>query len=187
LIENNINGFEFVGGTDKYKEHSYCDYYESLFQNYLNTNANILEIGTFQGGWAFTVLSYLQDSKMTCIDIQNRFSDKLLSKIDGDRVKLIERNAYDLSIIQELINNKSVFDVIMEDGPHTVESQLFSIQNYTKLLKSGGLMIIEDIQSIEYLNVLIQSIDTQEYTYKTIDFRHIKNRWDDIILEIRKI
>ena len=31
LIDNNINGFEAPGGTDKATDHSYTDVYEKLF------------------------------------------------------------------------------------------------------------------------------------------------------------
>jgi predicted O-methyltransferase YrrM len=188
LIEHDIDGFDKDGGTDKNTEHSYCDYYQRLFDEINNRSLdkfNVLEIGTFKGGWAYSILSHIKNSNLICLDIDNRFSQNLLEKIDKNRIKLIQQNAYDSELIAEFITNKIEFDLIMEDGPHTLETQIFAVTEYTKLLSQNGLLIIEDIQSTDCLNTLISRI-TQEFTFNIVDLRSIKNRWDDLILEIRR-
>jgi phosphoribosylpyrophosphate synthetase len=66
----------------------------------------------------------------------------------------MNKDRYDYHIM-DAFNKKSVseletkhpdgFDIIIEDGPHTLESQIFAVQNYTQLLKDGGILIIEDV------------------------------------------
>lgn len=193
IIKNEINGFHdnygnlLDGGTDKNTDHSYCDYYDSIFSQYIDKEISILEIGTYQGGWAYSVLECLPKSKITCIDIKNQFSNKLLTKIQNNRLNFIEKNAYDKSVVDFLKTNNLSFDIIMEDGPHTLSSQVFAIKEYSSLLKEDGVMILEDIQSENDLNVLVQIIDETKFSYKIIDLRKNKNRYDDLIIELRKI
>jgi len=76
---------------------------------------------------------------------------------------------------------------MIDDGPHTLESMIFFIKNYLPLLRKDGVLIIEDIPDMEWTNVLISSISNElidKITYKIYDLRHIKNRWDDILLVI---
>src|SRR5690606_35309381 len=39
------------------------------------------------------------------------------------------------------------FDVIVDDGPHTVESQVFTAANWSRLLAAAGTLIVEDVTS----------------------------------------
>jgi hypothetical protein len=49
-------------------------------------------------------------------------------------------------------------------------------------MRSGGVMIIEDIQSQEDLNVLFETVpDELKYNARVIDLRSIKGRYDDLM------
>jgi hypothetical protein len=77
------------------------------------------------------------------------------------------------------------FDYIIDDGPHTLESQIYSVENWIHKVKDGGKLIIEDIASTEALQELIKHTN---YPYKIVDLRQsAPNRFDDLILEITKI
>jgi len=85
------------------------------------------------------------------------------------------------------------FDIIIDDGPHTLESQLKSIELYLPKLKQDGLFIIEDIQSVEHFDILIdkskevcKSINNEiHYVIESIDLRDKKGRWDDLIFLVK--
>ena len=89
----------------------------------------------------------------------------------------------------------NTFDYIIDDGPHTLESQKFTIEKWIKKLKSGGKIIIEDIgckddnnntlSPDESLIFLIQVTDTNISEYKVFDLR-TTGQYDSIILEITK-
>ena len=72
-------------------------------------------------------------------------------------------------------------------GPHTLESMVTCIQKYLPKVKSGGKVIIEDIQKIEWIETLENCIDKNiAESWRTIDIRESKGRYDDVIFEIIK-
>ena len=73
LRSKNINGFHLDGGTDKDTEHSYCGLYQEFFDVWISEleRTNILEIGTYKGGWAFTMHQLLPLSSIYTIDIED--------------------------------------------------------------------------------------------------------------------
>jgi hypothetical protein len=49
------------------------------------------------------------------------------------------------------------YDVIIDDGPHSLHTQQFTVANYFNLLKPGGVLIIEDIQNVHHLTLLTET------------------------------
>ena len=77
--------------------------------------------------------------------------------------------------------------MILDDGPHTLESMRKCIKLYSPLLADDGILIIEDVQSIDWLQILKN--DTPEALKKYVnvyDLRNNKNRYDDIVFTINK-
>ena len=80
-----------------------------------------------------------------------------------------------------------MFNVIIDDGPHTPNSQKWTIENYLELLTEDGILIIEDIESNDVLEMLKESVP-KEYKNKieVYDVRETLGRYDDLILVVRK-
>jgi len=55
-------------------------------------------------------------------------------------------------------------------------------------LKSGGLMVIEDIQNMDLISLLLKNIISLKSNdrVEVFDRRHIKDRYDDIMIVIKK-
>jgi hypothetical protein len=177
------------GGTDKNSYHSYIEnFYEKEFSFYREKNISLLEIGIETGGSLKLWKEYFLNSKSIIgVDIDDDKIDQRYKNIDG--VMMYFGDAYD----EKFSKKFKTFDIIIDDGPHTLESQLKSIEIYLPKLKQNGLFIIEDIQSAEHFDILIdkskeicESIDNQvEYCVECIDLRDKKGRWDDLIFLIR--
>lgn len=75
------------------------------------------------------------------------------------------------------------FDIIIDDGPHTLISQVMFIKKYLPLLNQGGIMIIEDI-IVENIRILIDQV-TPDYKYNIFNLTDKKNKIDDIIMTIK--
>jgi predicted methyltransferase len=95
-------------------------------------------------------------------------------------------NAYDLNFFNnEMLHLK--FDIIIDDGPHTLESMIFFIENYSKLLEEDGILVVEDVQSIEWIDILKNVVPENLKQYISVyDLRDNKNRYDDILFVIDK-
>ena len=78
----------------------------------------------------------------------------------------------------------SKFDIIIDDGPHTLESHLCFLDLYLPKLNSGGVAIIEDIDNIKWLEFYKKYIP-DGYTYESIDTDR-KVEYNNLLFVIRK-
>jgi hypothetical protein len=108
---------------------------------------------------------------------------------NNDKIKLYtSTDAYNQTFIQnELILKPVRFDMILDDGPHTLESMKTYVKYYSQLLTEDGILILEDIQSWDWIDIIKAEIpqELQQFV-STFDLRPNKNRYDDIVLVINK-
>ena len=189
LIDNSL--------TDKNTGHSYINTYENLFSSKKMLTNNILEIGIGindpkynkgNGGSIKLWHDYFLNSTIYGLDIIP-ITDVNDVIQNNDRIKLITSvNAYDTTFIENtFIKNNIKFDILIDDGPHTLDSMIFFVRHYLPLLNDTGVLVIEDIPDIKWINILIQNVPEEYRKFIQIeDLRRVKNRWDDIMLIINK-
>ena len=168
--------------TDKHTAHSYIEnFYQEFFEPYRDRELNLLEIGTREGDSLKLWEHAFPKSKIYGVD--NNKSKKFKDVL-SERIVVTFGDAY----TEEVVDSLPSFDIIIDDGPHTIESQLKAIEFYLPKLNEGGVLLIEDIQKYEYIDML-------EERYKELggdkevefyDLRAIKNRYDDIIVVLKK-
>jgi hypothetical protein len=178
--------------TNKRTTHSYLPLYETLLEPIKNNAKNVLEVGIGDfgiknGGSLLLWRKYFANATIYGIDILpiNRVLDEL---INDKTIKLFcNSNAYDEGFI--LKNFKDIsFDVLLDDGPHTLESQENFLKLYSPLLSENGILIIEDIQKIEWLEYLKNKTPEHLKQYvRTYDLRKNKGRYDDIVFTIDRV
>jgi 23S rRNA U2552 (ribose-2'-O)-methylase RlmE/FtsJ len=166
--------------SDKGSTHDYINgYYDTVFSPLKNEKIELLEIGV-HGGWSMELWSqFFTNGNIIGLDIE---SYQYVPTLKNVKIKICD--AYSDVIVSEFENNR--FDFIIDDGPHTLQSQILTIQKYLPKLKIGGKLIIEDIQSIHDLNNLIIECDNTGMPWQVFDLRQNKGRYDDIIIEITK-
>lgn len=163
-------------GGDKGTMHSYIEIYEEIFKN-SRKNISLLEIGIYEGHSLMMWSEYFEDSKIFGIDIN---IDIIKFEIPNN-VNVICGDANNKTTLRYLQDYK--FDYIIDDGSHKINDQLVSYVEYSSLLKNGGTYIIEDIANIDgdrdkFLNLSSNA--------EIIDLRHKKNRYDDVMVVIKK-
>ena len=173
----------------KHTCHKYIEYYyDNVFSNIdREKQYNILEIGVRDGSSINIWRGWFTNSKMYGIDISPNPTPYFAN------FHFAQRNAYSEEALNLFEDN--FFDFIIDDGPHTVESQQYSINNWLKKIKSGGKLIIEDIGCkddnnnpytvSESLNILLKIMRTKTDSYIVFDLRE-NGQYDSIILEITK-
>jgi ubiquinone/menaquinone biosynthesis C-methylase UbiE len=157
--------------SDKGTDHSYIEIYDEILKEYTNNPINFLEIGIGFGSCLEMWTNYFhKDSKIYGFDIEDFQIFKDYGTIYyGDSKSEETRDAY---------FNDITFDVIIEDGEHTISSQLATFDNYYKLVKPGGLYIIEDVQHLEQD---LEEFHKKGYYPKVYDLRGKKGRHDDVL------
>jgi hypothetical protein len=95
-------------------------------------------------------------------------------------------DAYDETFFkQNFIERNLRFDFMIDDGPHTLESMKSFIKLYSQLLTDKGILIIEDVQSWDWIETLKQEVPLHLKKFiKVYDLRKNKNRYDDIVFSI---
>ena len=141
--------------TDKNTVHAYLDLYQKLLENKKNSAKNILEVGIGGGGSIQLWYDFFLNANIYSIDItpMNWVFEKLLPL---NRVTLYTGvNAYDYNIFNSYFLNKNIkFDMILDDGAHTLETMIKFIELYTNVLAEDGILMIEDIPDIEWIDYL---------------------------------
>lgn len=162
--------------SDKGTVHSYIsEYYNETLKPYRDTAEKVLEIGVLNGDSMRLWKKYFTKAEIVGIDITQQKPEDGITYIHADAY-----NADTLSLFSE------EFDVIIDDGPHTLESQFYFISHWYNKLKPGGLLIIEDVQSPDDAIRLFSLAQDRGQQARLIDLRHVKGRYDDLILEIKK-
>lgn len=181
LVDNNI--------TDKNTIHSYLDLYQLLFKNKRLTAKNILEVGIFNGGSIKLWNDFFTNANIYGIDIcEYKLIYNDLFRYNDNVVLLCNSNAYDYDFFNYNFLIKNIkFDIVIDDGPHTLDSMISFIKLYSQILTDDGILIIEDIQDFSWLDILINNTpnDLKKYI-KIYDLRDKKNRYDDIVFSIDK-
>ena len=158
---------------DKGTAHSYIEhYYEDAFKPYRNKNITLLEIGIAQGQSLRMWREYFTNARIIGYDIRD-------NGVQCPGCELVYKDATNSNSFNE-INN---LDIVIDDGSHQFDHQLKSLIFLFDKLKSGGLYVIEDVQDIDSTAENFLSFNPNVQIF---DFRNIKNRKDDIIIQILK-
>lgn len=168
----NWNEFE----TDKSTTHSYNEVYDILLQPIQHTCKKLLEIGIWKGGSLNLWSSFFPNADIYGFDNDITHVN---TAFDTDRIHIKQTDAYSVECIRTL--DPSSFDVIIDDGPHTKESMITFARLYPQFLQNGGMCIIEDVQSIDWIED-IKNAFPNYMKVEVFDRRHVKGRWDDILI-----
>lgn len=165
------------GWGDKGTAHTYIEEYEKLFAEY-RYNCTFLEIGIAFGHSMEMWCDFFIDSTIIGVDIKNHGVDP-----NNGRYKTIFCDATKTEIKEHLKDYK--FDIIIDDGSHNPNDQINSFNILKEFISSNGVYIIEDITNIEIIKNYFLSLKN-DYSVEIIDNRNKKNRYDDILILIRK-
>jgi hypothetical protein len=145
-------------GTDKQELiHNYVQHYNKYFEQHREKKLKILEIGIFRpdknsnavpGASLKTWRDYFLNSEIYGIDLGD-FTD-----VNDDRIKTMIANQEiriknsEWNGLTEMIDNfGGDFDIIIDDGGHSMEQQQVSLGFLFKFLKPGGIFVIEDLET----------------------------------------
>lgn len=179
--------------TDKNTRHSYLPLYEELLMSKKETARNVLEVGIghyldSNGGSIKLWHDYFINANIYALEY-------LPLEMVWDEIKNKERivlytstDAYNEDFfINNFLNKSLKFDFMLDDGPHTLESMKQFIKLYSQIMTDDGILIIEDVQSWDWIEILKDEVPEHLKQFiKIYDLRPNKNRYDDIVFTIDK-
>lgn len=128
--------------TDKITQHYYHRYYEKYLNIYRKYNITLLEIGVDKNRSIKLWEEYFPQGKIFGLEKENSHH------IGTEKTKIIQGDQSNAKDLQKLINETNDCDIIIDDGSHVPEHQLFTFNFlFEKCLKDGGVYIIEDVET----------------------------------------
>lgn len=148
--------------------------------------SKILEIGV-RGGASLRMWSeYLKGVPGGLIVGIDDFSDVTKPRkdwLEESNIQVIEGNAYDPKIVAKFSEK---FDLIVDDGPHDLQSQILFLELYRSLLSEDGFLVVEDILGgVADLARLIRSMPSElSVCVWSVDIRRESNCEDALLLVV---
>jgi len=167
--------------SDKGTLHDYIDsYYSNEFTPKKDAEIRLLEIGIYRGASTALFRNFFTNAHIYAFE--NNLEKGGVFDLDG--VTIHWQDGYSDESVGLYEND--YFDYIIDDGPHTLESQILAVKKWGVKIKPDGKLIIEDIQSQSDLRAILKAVEDEGLKAKVFDMRDNKRRYDDIIIEITK-
>lgn len=165
-------------GTDKNTAHPYVDqFYEKELAPYRDKPVQVLEIGICCGASVHLWHEYFQQGQILGMDLVDCV---LPEHRNLPRASYRFGDAYHPGLFPA----DTKFDIIIDDGPHTFESQIWAVEFYLPHLAPGGVFVIEDIQNLYYAHVLRKLVPGR-YKSEILDLRPWGVGNMDVLLVVR--
>ena len=194
IAKYDINGHEKDGGTDKDTYHSYIELYEQLLAPFIDKAITLVEIGIQYGGSMLLWQDYLPKAHFIFVDNVDSIHPKILEHVDQERVAILFEDGYDYRGADHVCSlaesgPSDGIDFIIDDGPHTLQSQIDFLQLYLPWLNKGGIALIEDVQDVQWFASLEAEAEKagSEFTFEQVDLRHVKGRYDDLVFVVKRL
>ena len=194
IAKYDINGHEKDGGTDKDTFHSYIELYEELLAPFVDKAITLVEIGIQYGGSMLLWQDYLPKAEFIFVDNVDSIHPKILDHLDPDCTCVLFQDAYN-DIGAETVSDLAWsgpsrgIDFIIDDGPHTLQSQIDFLRLYLPSLNKGGVAVIEDVQDVQWFASLEAEAEKagDKFTFERVDLRHVKGRYDDLVFVVKRL
>lgn len=129
-----------VGASVKYDH--FLDIYDQLFAPLREQPITLLEIGIEKGGSLDIWSKFFPNGNIIGIDIKEE-----CKKHERDNIRVYIGDQGDKNFLKEVATKEGPFDVIIDDGPHTVEPQIIAFSTLFPFLKREGHYIVEDLHT----------------------------------------
>jgi predicted O-methyltransferase YrrM len=171
---NNLNG------TDKITTHSYGDVYENILQQLKRRpDVKILEIGVMTGAFLQALHEFLPDAQLYGIDVDlNRYRYPR----NLPYIQLYERDGTTKETAHT-VGQDFKFDLIIEDGSHSIISQISTLDAFAPFVKPNGWYVTEDIVGgNEKHKTDLETLGRKHnLLMEWVDLVNVKKRFDDIL------
>jgi hypothetical protein len=171
--------------TDKGTVHSYLEVYDELFAPRRYSARRVLEVGVLDGGSIWLWQQYFKSALVYAVDC----SSCAKVPLPAERVRLVHSvDAYTQGLVQSLsAAEPGGFDVLLDDGAHSLETIKFFASAYPRLLAPQGVLVIEDVQDPEWFPAIRDAFPVELRPHvRMIDRRGVKGRFDDILIVLDK-
>lgn len=128
-------------GLDKWIH--YFEIYDMHLSRFRGTDVKVLEIGTFKGGGLAMLREYLgPQAQLVGMDI-----DPVAVASIRDQFTVVLGDQEDPESLRRISEEFGPFDVVIEDGGHTMKQQIITAETLFPLLNDGAVYLSEDLHT----------------------------------------
>jgi SAM-dependent methyltransferase len=186
LIQLELSISQRADGTDKGFPKDYLDnVYQPLVGSRRSDDFDVLEIGIRSGASLMLWHEFFTRGRIVGIDNQSDISGARNEWTSGSRMEIVAGDAYCQDTLHLV---KGDFDLIIDDGPHSPESQRWALKNWAMRLKPDGCLVIEDIQGgIPNLYYILEALNSNFCgCARVVDSREATGQADSLVLIIHR-
>lgn len=165
-------------GTDKVTDHSYQDMYENYLPALRHKKLKMLEIGLGcdmsygPGASYYTWLEYFPNVDLYFIEYDAKCAEQWADKTTG--ATIITGDQGDAVFLEKFMSEHGKdFNIIIDDGGHTMEQQQTSLKHLWKAVKPGGIYFCEDLQTSYWDNYGGGSVAVKEGKKTMMQYIHL--------------
>jgi hypothetical protein len=129
------------------KHSTYFDTYDFLFSKYRNRRITFVEVGVLGGGSLHMWRDFFgETSRIIGIDFNPDAKN-----LEQDGFEIFIGNQADPQFWKNFKKEVGMIDVVLDDGGHTYEQQIVTMECLLENISDGGLLVIEDTHT-SYMN-----------------------------------
>jgi SAM-dependent methyltransferase len=136
------NKYKSDKGTEEGSCHAFSEIYDTYLFDIKDDVRNVLEIGIWDGSSLNMWYDYFPNATIVGLDIEDK------RQYENDRIfcKIIDQSSTE-SLEAFVTDCDTLFDFIIDDGSHHMRDQQITFSYFFKLLKPGGIYVIEDLHT----------------------------------------
>src|SRR5262245_25561868 len=163
--------FEAGNGRLVHKWMHYFDIYHRHFSRWRGQPVRVLEVGVYQGGSLQMWNHYFgRRAHIVGVDIDPRCKELAEPQVD-----IVIGDQEDREFLRRLAADYGSFDIVIEDGGHTMAQQIATLEEIWPAILDGGVYLVEDLHTSywpEFGGGYRQPGSMIEYTKTLIDDQH---------------
>lgn len=122
------------------KVNSYFPVYDRLLENYRDQNITFVEIGVLGGGSLFMWRDFLgPKARIIGVDL-----NPAAKKWEDHGFEIYIGSQSDRSFWHQFCEKVGKIDVVLDDGGHTYDQQITTVEELAPSIAEGGIIIVED-------------------------------------------
>lgn len=121
----------------------YFDVYHRHFERFRGKPAKVLEIGVYHGGSLQMWKHYFgSQAKIVGVDVNPR-----CSALAEPGIEIVIGDQANRAFLRSLVQSHGPFDIVIDDGGHTMVQQQVSLEELYTAVNPGGVYLVEDIHT----------------------------------------
>lgn len=166
-------------GTDKSSQgHAYTQVYEQYFHHLKDQPIKFLEIGFYRGYSAHMWENYFSKAQLFFIDINQESYNYVNSLVRSSLYMVNQEDALALAAFASHVGGN--FDIIIDDGGHSMNQQITSFKVLFPHIKHGGIYVIEDLHTSYAFERIRNKMYANSNTMQQSTIEFLKNLIDAI-------